>query len=72
MNASGYKHITWAAGVSFPQLGGAQTGAEFYNLNTDPNETANLLTNGDPAALTGSNLSNYTSLVSAYTTTLST
>lgn len=72
MNSSGYKLITWAAGVSFPQLGGAQTGAEFYNLNTDPNETANLLTNGDPAALTGSNLSNYTSLVSAYTTTLST
>lgn len=72
INAAGYKLMTYAAGVSFPQLGGAGTGAEFYNTTTDPNEASNLLVNGDPSGLTGAAASNYASLVSAYTTTLST
>lgn len=66
MNVAGYKLITWSTGVTFPQLGGAGVGAELYNLAVDPNETVNLLTNGNPAALTGANAANYASLVAAY------
>lgn len=66
MNVAGYKLLTWAAGTTFPQLGASGVGAELYNLTGDPNELSNLLVNGNPAALTGANLSNYTSLVAAY------
>lgn len=72
MNNAGYKLLTFATGVSFPQLGGAGVGAELYNLNVSPNETANLLSNGDPAALTGADASNYAALVASYQTLLST
>lgn len=63
-----YKLLTFSTGTTFPQLGGAGVGAQFYNLSIDPNETNNLLSSGDPAALTGSDLSNYNTLVSAYIT----